>query len=103
MCREKEERERVCVRENEGAMAIIIIAFQNGILSLTNSPSMDVDFITADGDPIQEYSCSISPGGDRDCISRAVDLRIKTIPGMHLHLKSSTIGLPFYHNYDPNS
>ena len=91
------------MRENEGAKAIIIIAFQNGILSLTNSPSMDVDFITADGDLIQEYSCSISPGGDRDCVSRAVDLRIKTIPGMHLHLKSSTIGLPFYHNYDPNS
>ena len=69
---------------------LLLFFFQNGILRLTNSPSMDVDFITAEGDLLQEYSCFISPGGDRDCVSRAVDLRIRTIPGMHLHPKSST-------------
>ena len=44
---------------------------------------MDVDFVTMESDLLQEYSCSISPGGDRGCISRAVDLRMKTIPGIY--------------------
>ena len=74
-----------------GELRLLLFFFQNGILSLTNSPSLDVNFITTEGDLVQEYSCFISPGGgDRDCVSRAVDLRIRTIPGMHLHLKSST-------------
>ena len=91
------ERERE--RESIGIikalqMIICFVAFQNGIPGLTNSQSIDVDFITTEGNLIQEYSCSISPGGERGCISRAVDLRMKTIPGMQLILHSGQAILP---------
>ena len=77
----------------KGAKAVLII-FQDGILSLTNSPFMDVDFVTSEGDLLQEYSCFISPGGDRGCISRAVDLRIRTIPGMYIIFTGGSLNLP---------
>ena len=63
--------------------------FKNGVPDPTNSYSVDVDFITTEGDFLQEYSCSISPSGERGCISRAVDLRLKTIPGMCLPVPKS--------------
>lgn len=44
---------------------------------------MGVDFIIG-RDYLQEYRCSISPRGERDRLSRSVDLRLKTISGMCL-------------------
>jgi hypothetical protein len=62
---------------------------------------MEVDFIATEGDLLQEYSCSISPGDDGGCISRAVELRIITIPGMHLQLYTCIVAKIFHTNYWP--